>query len=163
LVLTECSNLQAIETLGRASSAPDDEGAQARCAKCRNGNAGQQATPLDIHRQHIGNEHAQQAGEAIMSGSLVLITGWMLVVAATATLLTYRLLLRHYDRQVLRFEQDSPNPLHAALQNRMTVIDRWGVSLTIGIVLYTVLFLVYLLYQSLESVAQALLHLLSYI
>ena len=98
-----------------------------------------------------------------MSGSLVLITGWILVVAATATLLTYRLLLRHYDRQLLRFEQDSSNPLHAALQNRMTVIDRWGVSLTIGIVLYTVLFLVYLLYQSLESVAQALLHLLSYI
>jgi hypothetical protein len=98
-----------------------------------------------------------------MSGSLVLITGWILVVAATATLLTYRLLLHHYDRQLLRFEQDTSNPLHAALQNRMTVIDRWGASLTIGIVLYTVLFLVSLLYQSLESVAQALLHLLSYI
>jgi hypothetical protein len=45
----------------------------------------------------------------------------------------------------------------------MTVIHRWGVSLTIGIALYTVLFLVCLLYQSLESVAQVLLHLLSYI
>jgi len=98
-----------------------------------------------------------------MSGSLALLSGWILVVAATTTLLIYRLLLRHYDRQLLRFEQDCPNPLHAALQNRMTVIDRWGVSLTIGIVLYTVLFLVHLLYQSLESVAQALLHLLSYI
>jgi hypothetical protein len=62
-----------------------------------------------------------------------------------------------------RGRHNNPNPLHAALQNRMTVIDRWGVSLTIGIVLYTVLFLVHLLYQSLESVAQALLHLLSYI
>jgi hypothetical protein len=98
-----------------------------------------------------------------MSGSILLAAGWILVVAGTAMLLTYRLLLRHYDRQLLRFAPDSPNPLHAALQNRLTLIDRWGVSLTIGIVLYTVLFLVYLLYESLDRVAQALLHLLSYI
>jgi hypothetical protein len=163
LVLTLFSNLQAIEKLGRATSAPDDKGAQTRCAKCRNGDAGQASDAADIPRQHIGNEHAQRAEEAIVSGSLVLITGWILVVAATATLLTYRLLLRHYDRQLLRFAPDSPNPLHAALHDRMALIDRWGVSLTIGIVLYTVLFLVYLLCQSLESVAQALLHLLSYI
>jgi hypothetical protein len=98
-----------------------------------------------------------------MSGSLLLITGWILVVAPTATLLAYRLLLRHYDRRLLRFASGSPNRLHAALQNRMTLIDRWGASLTIGIVLYTVLFLVYVLYESLERVAQALLQLLPYI
>jgi hypothetical protein len=97
-----------------------------------------------------------------MDGSILLITGWILAVAATAMLLRYRLLLRHYYRKVLRFAPDA-NPLHVALQNRMTLIDRWGVSLTIGIVLYTVLFLVYLLCQSLEKIAQALLHLLSYI
>jgi hypothetical protein len=126
-----------------------------------NGDRG--ANSVDLDRQHIGNEHAQRAAEAIMSGSILLITVWIVVVAATATLLTYRLLLRHYDRQLLRFTPDNPSARHTALQNRMTLIDQWGVSLTIGIVLYTVLFLVYLLYQSLERVAQSLLHLLSYI
>lgn len=98
-----------------------------------------------------------------MSGSILLITGWILVVASTAMLLRYRLLLRHYDQYVLKSTSDHPNPLHAVLQNRMTLIDRWGVSLTIGIVLYTVLFLVYLLYQSFAIIAHDILKLLSYI
>ena len=98
-----------------------------------------------------------------MDGTLLLITGWILVAAATVMLLRYRLLLRHYDQQLLRLARENPNSLHCALQNRMTLIDRWGVSLTLGIVLYTILFLVYLLYQSFERIAHALLRLLSYI
>lgn len=120
------------------------------------------ATPLILIGSILAMSMQNERG-GNMSGSILLITGWILVVAATAMLLTYRLLLRHYDRQLLRLAPDIPNPLHAVLQNRITAIDRWGVPLTIGIVLYTVLFLVYLLYQSFERVAQTLLHLLSYI
>lgn len=98
-----------------------------------------------------------------MNGSILLIAGWILTVASIAMLLRYRLLLRHYDRQLLRWATNGRNPLHAALQNRMTLIDRWGLSLTVGIALYTVLFLVYLFYQSLERIAEALFQLLSYL
>lgn len=98
-----------------------------------------------------------------MSNSILLMSGWFLVVTATAVLLRYRLLLHHCDRQLLKVTSETGNHLHDELQNRMTLVDCWGVCLTIGIVLYTILLLVRLLYQSLEKVAQALLHLLSYI
>ena len=99
----------------------------------------------------------------MLRDTILLVTGWILVVASTAVLLRYRLLLRHYDRQLLRWTPDQPNPLHAALQNQMTVIDRWGVSLTVAIVVYAVLFVVYSLYQSFARVGHAILELLSYI
>jgi len=98
-----------------------------------------------------------------MSGSVLLITGWILLAVSTVMLLMYRLLLRYYDRQLVRFSRDSLNPLHSLLQHRMTFVDRWGVSMTIGIALYTLLFLLYLVYQSFERIAQALLRLLSLI
>ena len=98
-----------------------------------------------------------------MRNTILLITGWILVMASTAVLLRYRLLLRHYDRQLLRWTPEHPNSLHAALQNRMALIDRWGVSLTIAIVLYTVMFVFYSLYQSFARVGHAILELLSYI
>jgi hypothetical protein len=98
-----------------------------------------------------------------MNGLLLLISGWILVAACSAMLLKYRLLLRHYDRELLKFAPDSPPAWHAALQNRITIIDRWGVSLSAGIVLYTLLFLAYLLYQSLAKITHAILQLLSYI
>lgn len=98
-----------------------------------------------------------------MRDTILLLTGWILVVASTAMLLRYRLLLRHYDRQLLRWAPDHPNPLHAALQNRMALVDRWGVSLTIAIVVYAVLFVIYWLYQSFAEIAHAILELLTYI
>lgn len=98
-----------------------------------------------------------------MNGSVLLITGWILLAVSTVMLLMYRFLLRHYDRQLLRFSLNGLNPLHSMLQNRMTFVDRWGVSLTIGIALYAALFFFYLVYQSFERIAQALLRLLSLI
>ena len=119
---------------------------------------------VDFDRRHIGTKYLHNERlEAIMDGSILLITGWILMMAMTGMLLRYRLLLRHFDRQLLRFERENPNPLHTALQNRMTLIDRWGVSLTIGIILYAVLFITYSLYQSFARIAQELLQLLSYI
>ena len=50
----------------------------------------------------------------------ILISIWILVVASTVMLARYRLLLRHYDRHLLKLAPDHPNPLHALLQNRMT-------------------------------------------
>jgi hypothetical protein len=105
----------------------------------------------------------QDAVEANMSSSILLITGWVLMVASTALLLKYRLLLRHYDHQLLKWGADDHGPFRVILQHRTTLIDRWGVSLTVGLVLYTVLFLVYLLYQSLERIAESLFRLLSYL
>ena len=99
----------------------------------------------------------------MMRDTILLITGWILVVVSTAVLLRYGLLLRHYDRQRLRWAPDRGDPLHAALQNRMTLIDRWGVSLTVAIVLYTALFVIYSLYQSFARIAHAILELVSYI
>ena len=98
-----------------------------------------------------------------MTGSILLVIVWILIVASAAMLLTYRLLLRRCDQRLLRLVHGSSNPLHAALQNRMTHIDRWGISLTMFIVIYAVLFPVYLLYQAFARVAQALLRLLSFI
>jgi hypothetical protein len=108
--------------------------------------------------------HALDTVEAaMMRDTILLITGWILVVASTAVLLRYRLLLRHCDRQVLRWDPEHPNSLHAALQSRMTRIDRWGVSLTIAIVVYAGLFVMFSLYQSFARVGHAILELLSYI
>lgn len=98
----------------------------------------------------------------MMRDTILPLTGWILV-AWTAVLWRYRLLLRHYDRQLLRWAPDHPNPLHAMLQNRMMAIDRWGVSLTVAIVVYAVLFVVYSLYRSFARVGHAILELLSYI
>ena len=98
-----------------------------------------------------------------MSPAILLIAGWILVVTSTAVLLKYRLLLRHYDRRVLQCEPALPNPLHTLLRNRMMRIDLWGVSLTIAIFLYGVLFAIYLLYQPLARIAHGVLELLSYI
>lgn len=61
-----------------------------------------------------------------MDGTLLLIAGWILVVAFTGMLLRYRLLIRHYDQQLLKATRENPNPLHCALQNQMTSIDQWA-------------------------------------
>ncbi len=98
-----------------------------------------------------------------MDGLILLITGWLLVAAAIAMLASYRLLLRHFDHHLLKMATENLNGLHTMLRQRMTIIDRWGISLTIGVAIYTALFLVYLLYQSFAKVAQGLLRLLSYI
>ena len=84
-------------------------------------------------------------------------------MVSTVVFARYRLLLRHYDRQLLRWVADHTDPLHALLENRMTLIDGWGVSLAVAIVVYAVLFLVYSLYQSFARIAHAILQLLSYI
>lgn len=99
-----------------------------------------------------------------MTGSILLIIGWILIVASTAMLLGYRLLLHRYDQRLLRLAAPGySTPLHAALQNRMTHIDRWGISLTVVIGVYTVLFPVYLFYRAFARVAQSLMRLLSFI
>jgi hypothetical protein len=118
---------------------------------------------FDSGKQWIGKMHAQDAEEEIMTGSILLIIGWILIVASTAMLLTYKLRLRRYDQRLLRLVYGSSTPLHAALQNRMTHIDRWGVSLTMFIAICAVLFPVYLLFQAFAKIAQALLRLLSFI
>lgn len=98
-----------------------------------------------------------------MIGSILLIIGWILIVASTAMLLAYRLLLHRCDQRLLRLTPGYSTPLHAALQNRMTHIDRWGISLTVVIGVYTVLFPVYLFYGAFARVAQTLIRLLSFI
>jgi len=99
----------------------------------------------------------------MMRDTILLVTGWILVMAATVLLLRYRLLLGRYDRQIVKWLPDHPNPLHAALQSRMALIDRWGISLTITIILYAALFVIYSLYQAFARIAHAILELLSYV
>ncbi len=98
-----------------------------------------------------------------MTGSFLFITGWVLVLGSITILLRYRLLLRHFEQHLARLAPGHQTPLDTSLKNRMTLIDRWGISLTIGMILYTILFPIYLLYRSFEQIAQDLLRLLSYI
>jgi hypothetical protein len=98
-----------------------------------------------------------------MNSSIRLITCWLFAIIFTAVLLAYRLLLRHHDRELLKMSPAVANPLHTILQNRMTLIDRWGVCLTISAVVYLLLLVLYLLYDSFERIAQQLLRLMSYL
>jgi hypothetical protein len=82
---------------------------------------------------------------------LVLIGSWLLVAAWVTVLAVYRLILTRRDHRISRLRPAGGEALHHILQRREQAVDRWGMALTIGAVLYgigLVLFVAYKLYDA---------------
>lgn len=95
------------------------------------------------------------------AGTLYLITALLLGTFGLIALLAWRFYLRHADQQTLQTVHNPVESLHATLRHRISLIDRWGASLTAALVIYAIALLSWLTYESISAIAQFFQRLLS--
>lgn len=95
------------------------------------------------------------AAMGVPHDSLAFFVGGALLLATILTLAVDRYVLSRYDHLLFPTDATSSVPLHRKLRTRMRKMDRWGVFLTIGLVIYGVAFAVYLAIQLYEAIIES--------
>ena len=95
-------------------------------------------------------------------GSVLMETGWVFVVAVLAALAVYRLMLSHYDHRIQYSGIKGVNLLHAWFMHRESRVDHFGIPLTIGALLYTVVFGVFIVSRLLDAAIHAIVSALTF-
>jgi hypothetical protein len=94
------------------------------------------------------------AALGIPSGSLIFFCGGVLLLATLATLLVDRYLLSRYEHLLFPADPGCAVPLHARLHQRVHSLDRWGLFLTVGLILYSLIYGVYLAVRIYEAIIE---------
>jgi len=83
-----------------------------------------------------------------------LATAWLLAATVIAALAIRRLRLGWLDRQVLPPHTPHVDGNRISCRSRIAAVERWGTTLTVGLVAYTAVLIVCLLYQIVEEVVR---------
>jgi hypothetical protein len=103
------------------------------------------------------------AAVGIPRDSLFFFAGGTLLLATLATLALERLVLARYDHLLFPADSGRRIPLHAKLRGKIQGLDRWGLFLTIGLLLYGFIYAAYLVVQIYEKVLTQVFHVVRHI
>jgi hypothetical protein len=103
------------------------------------------------------------AAIGIPRDSLFFFAGGTTLFATLATIALDRYVLTRYEHQLFRWDPGCASPLHLRLKGKIHNLDRWGLFVTIGLMLYSLLYAGYLVARISEEVLNDLLKVLRHI
>jgi hypothetical protein len=94
--------------------------------------------------------------------TVLLETGWVFVLATLVASAAYRIMLSRYDHRERLAGMEAMNPVHLWFMQRETRVDHIAIPLTVGALLNTVVFGIFIISQLFEAAIRTLVSALTF-